>query len=909
MVFSRFSPFFLLFLINCLSTTYTFSQSVISGTVFDVESGETVIGARVTIAGTNNGTITEVDGTFSLAAEDTFVLPLTLEVSMLGFATAEVIVDEADSSWQIFLSPSEIIGDEIVIAASRIEERILEAPVSIEKMGILDIRYTPSVDFFHHLANYKGIQLNPSSIGFQAINTRGFGDAIPLRFISFVDGMDLVLPTINGTVGNLAGPSELDVLSVEVVPGPGTALYGPNVFNGAMLMTSKDPFDFQGVSAYFKQGVAHQDGLGNRPYIDAGFRYAKAVNDKLAIKLNISYIDAIDWASRDQSYHITLLNRENREELINLARNSPAFDAIHTYGDEIHYPVSLGSGQTGIVSRSGIPESDLVDPQINNLKLQWAAHYRINDKVTALYDFRLARFDATIRQAAFIHIDNGQQLAHKLEINAPGFFARAYASGEKIVDAFSLEDAGTYIQERLKSTQVWLQQYENAYEGNIPGVSAGSHAEARLFADRDIPGPRSEAFHQALQETLSNPDPFTGGSQFPSTSSFVHAESGYDFKNLIYFMELQVGGNIRRYSLQSNGSTFNDGSLGLSGPIKLTEYGVFTQVGKKFLDNQLNIRASLRYDGHSNFQGRFSPRVSAVLTQGSSRQHNIRMSWQKGFRNPSPQRLFYALDAGSVVLLGNTANNISNYQYFLPNLTTVDGTDIYNNLYTISSYRKYQVSENLENLEKMELSFLKQEEITTLEIGYRGLVIPGMYADAYLYMNQYNNFIALVNGYNPQVDRIFSIGLNIDEPVTSLGFGAGFDYRSSKGWDLNANYTYSNFNASLAMAENEDYQPGFNTPRNRFNIIFGNRNLYKSLGFHIAYRYSQGFYWFSPQGEGPIESFQIVDAAISYKVPSIHCIFKLGANNLLNKAYRSVYGGPGIGSIYFFSISFDQNMK
>ena len=909
MVFSRFSSFLLLFIFFCLSNTTTFSQSVISGIVFDLETGETIIGARVTISGTSNGTITEVDGTFSLAAEDTFQLPLTLEVSMLGFATSEVLIDNADSSWHIFLSPSEIIGEEIIIAASRIEERILEAPVSIERMGILDIRYTPSADFFYHLGNFKGIQLNASSIGFQAINTRGFGDAVPLRFVSFVDGMDLVLPTINGTVGNLAGPSELDVLSVEVVPGPGTALYGPNVFNGAMLMSSKDPFEFQGLSAYFKQGVAHQNGLGNRPYIDTGVRFAKAINEKLAIKLNVSYVDAIDWASRDESYHITLLNRDNREELIDLARNSPAYDAIHVYGDEIHYPVSLGSGQAATLSRTGIPESDLVNPQINNIKLQWAAHYKITDKVSAQYDFRLARFDATIRQAAFIHIDDGQQLAHKIEINAPGFFARAYASGEKIVDAFSLEDAATYIQEKLKSTQVWLNQYQDAYNGKIPGVNAEVHDEARLFADRDIPGPNSVAFQQALQETLSNPDPFTGGSQFPSTSSFVHAESGYDFKNLISIMELQVGGSARRYSLQSNGSTFNDGSLGLSGPIKILEYGVFAQIGKKFIDDQLNVRASLRYDGHSNFQGRFSPRISAVLTQGRSRQHNIRMSWQKGFRNPSPQRQYYALDAGSVVLLGNTFDNINNYQYFLPNLTTVSGTEIYNNLVTLSSYREYLASENPETLEKMDLDFLKQEEITTIEIGYRGLAMPGLYADAYLYMNQYNNFIALVNGYSQQVDRIFSIGLNIAEPVTSLGFGAGLDYRSPKGLDLNANYTYSNFNASLAIAENQDYQPGFNTPKNRLNLIVGNRNLYKGLGFHVAFRYSQGFYWFSPQGEGDIDSYQIVDAAISYKVPQIHCIFKMGANNLLNTPYLSVYGGPGIGSLYFFSVSFDQNMK
>jgi outer membrane receptor protein involved in Fe transport len=62
--------------------------------------------------------------------------------------------------------------------------------------------------------------------------------------------MDNASPLLNFCIGNLIGVSEIDVQSVELLPGASSALYGANAFNGILFMTSQSPFTSQGITAY-----------------------------------------------------------------------------------------------------------------------------------------------------------------------------------------------------------------------------------------------------------------------------------------------------------------------------------------------------------------------------------------------------------------------------------------------------------------------------------------------------------------------------------------------------------------------------------------------------------------------------------------------------------------------------------
>ena len=114
--------------------------------------------------------------------------------------------------------------DEVIISASRTPERIMESPVTIERMDTRDIQNTTSVNFYDGLANLKGVDVNTNSFTFKSINTRGFATFANTRFVQLVDGMDNSSPALNFAIGNMLGMSELDIATVELLPGASSAL-------------------------------------------------------------------------------------------------------------------------------------------------------------------------------------------------------------------------------------------------------------------------------------------------------------------------------------------------------------------------------------------------------------------------------------------------------------------------------------------------------------------------------------------------------------------------------------------------------------------------------------------------------------------------------------------------------------
>ena len=159
--------------------------------------------------------------------------------------------------------------------------------------------------------------------------------------------------------------------------------------------------------------------------------------------------------------------------------------------------------------------------------------------------------------------------------------------------------------------------------------------------------------------------------------------------------------------------------------------------------------------------------------------------------------------------------------------------------------------------------------------------------------------------------RVFSAYTNIsDETVTSQGAGLGLEYRLPKGLAVNANYTYTTFDADEAVEANPGFIPSFNTPEHRLNAgLSGSRVADSHFGFDLRFRWSDDYVWQSPFGQGEIESFSVVDLAVSYEIPSIHSIVKIGAQNLARQEYRTVYGGPEVGSIYYVGFTFDEILK
>ena len=212
--------------------------------------------------------------------------------------------------------------------------------------------------------------------------------------------------------------------------------------------------------------------------------------------------------------------------------------------------------------------------------------------------------------------------------------------------------------------------------GDIP-----AHMAARKIADMNMLVPGSDAFNQAYYNSTTTPIA-NGGAAIIDNSKANSFEFNYNLGDLVPAFDLTVGAQYRDYILRSGGSLFTD----YDGPIKFNELGVYTQVQKSLFDGAVKLTGSMRYDKSQYFDGSFTPRLGALVFL--SPQHNVRVSYQTGFQNPSSQDQYIGLDAGVAVLMGSSPDSIDRFRMNLvgqSSLTpyTVTGNMVMNNSYTL----------------------------------------------------------------------------------------------------------------------------------------------------------------------------------------------------------------------------------
>ncbi len=667
----------------------SYAQTKVSGTITDAATKEPLIGVSVQVKGKVVGTITNTKGEFSFNVSQ--APPFTLLITSVGYEGQEMAVSGNNASLTIALKEQAVLGQEVVVSASRVEESVLRSPVAVEKMDIRTIRETASPSFYDALANMKGIDMTTQGLLFKSINMRGFGATGNPRTVQMIDGMDNQAPGLNFPVDNIVGMPELDVESVEVLPGAASALYGPNAINGLVLMNSKSPFLYQGLSATIKAGIMNGSNRAtvNTPMGDFSMRYAKASKDnKFAFKVNLAYITAKDWEATDY----TNLNGSTTVAggLQNGTRGAGVntdYDGMNVYGDEVQS--SMGAVVTGLlgasspltpaqkagikavsdaglipanrnISRTGYLERDLVDYNTKSFKTNVAAHYRINDKVELVgqvnYGYGTTVYTGTGRYS----LRNFNLMQGKVELRGDNFTLRAYTTQERSGQSYTAGLTAVAMLNSLKPHASWFGEYVGAFAAARGAGQAeeAAHLTARGVADKGMPMAGTAEF-TTLLDKFRDADIVNGGGAFLDKTNLYHAEGVYNFKNQVKFMDLLAGASIRQYQLRSNGTLFadtkdtktlaNDPKFDRTGTIPINEFGAFVQGSKSLFSDHLKLSASIRYDKNQNFEGFFTPRLSAVATFG---QQNFRASYQTGYRIPTTQNQYIDLRTPGGTLIG-----------------------------------------------------------------------------------------------------------------------------------------------------------------------------------------------------------------------------------------------------------------
>ncbi len=923
----------------------SFSQTSVSGKVVD-ENNQPLPGANVIVSGTSVGTVTNFDGIFSLSVSES--LPFKLDISSIGYSQTTVDVTSNNQNLTIQLRSQETQLEEIIVSASRTPERIRESPVTVERMDARDIKNSSSASYYDALENLKGVDINTSSLTFKSVNTRAFASFANNRFMQLVDGMDNSSPALNFALGNLLGMSELDVNTVELLPGASSALYGANAFNGIMFMRSKSPFEYQGISAYGKTGITSSEDAGDNNFYDVGIRAAHAFGDVLAVKASFSILKGTEWFAA------------NYEDLDNpgLTRNDPAYNGLNIYGDEVATTLDFDGIAIGLgllpagsevmgaqtVSRTGYTEEELMDYDAESIKVDLAMHVKpwAND-FEIIWNSKIGRGNTIYQGANRYSIKDFFMQQHKLELRNNNFFIRGYITAEKAGNSYDARFAAINLNRRWKSDSDWFGEYAGAYiqtflttlgMGGTPNPDE-IHQQSRALADmgRYIPG--TQAFQSNLN-AVTNDGSLLTGAKFIDNTKLFHSDVNYNFSHLVDFADIQIGGSYREYALNSSGTIFTD----YDGPIKYDEYGAYMQVQKKFAEDKVKFTGSVRYDKAQNFDGNISPRVSLVFSPDEEKRHNFRASYQTGFRNPTTQDLYIGLDAGRALLVGSAPDNLDRYisRPIMNSATAValgfdeniqlTGRDAYENAYTLESLVAFGASAaagapDVSLLQIADFELVKPERVTAYEVGYRG-IINNISIDVNFYYNQYEDFIANRTVVSPnygnvdfsdihpvvlQPNAVIAIGngdytafqlySNSTAAINSYGGSIGINTKILDDFNFGINYTYAKLD--FDQASDPGFETNFNTPEHKVKASFGNPNLFENFGFNINWRWNDTYYWESTFGDGDVPARSIVDIQMNYSIPKIKSTLKLGAANLLGHEYVSAPGSGFVGAQYFVS--------
>ncbi|WP_025743937.1 TonB-dependent receptor [Aquimarina pacifica] len=890
------------------------AQVVINGKVLD-DYDEPIPGVNITLKGTSVSTISNFDGQFTINVPG---YPFTLTAKSIGYDATEVLFSSETEDITVTMSEITFLA-ELVISASRTPERVFESPVSIEYYSASDIKNTTAPDFFSGLENIKGVDVNTNSLTYKSVNTRGYGSFSNARFVQMVDGMDQATPSSNFSIGNLIGLSELDVNNIELLPGASSALYGANAFNGILFMTSKNPFDYQGISGYGKTGITSQEAAGENAYYDLGVRLAHAFSDKFAVKANISYLKGTDW-------HAT--NYANNGDDPSLTRSSPTYNGINIYGDEnLQQDPATGISAT----RTGYKEEDLVEYNAENLKLDVSLHYRpMADDLEIIYNGKMGQGTTLLQNANRFYAPNFFAQQHKLEVRNNRFFVRGYVTAENSNDSYDTRITAVKINQAWKSDEDWISDYANQF------LLTGDHDLARAAADSGRFLPDTPEFRATFNEVIQgDDDPTTADATFKNETQLRHVDANYNFRELTGALgELQIGGSYRQYRLRSFGTLYSD----TDESINYGEMGAYAQLQKRMLEDRLKITASFRYDKSELFDGNISPRFSVGYSMGEDRNHNIRASVQSGFRNPTTQNVYMNLDVQVATTVGTAEDNLDRggREYAISDFAqgtfgaestkTITPREAIANSYTLDSAFEYFGSIDFTTfqgdvslLEQSDIALVKPEKVTAFEVGYRGQ-LGDLTVDLSGYYNQYQDFITSRNVVVPlfgQVSdlsavptfltgdfEIYNIATNSNEDVNSYGLILGLSSKVFGNYDFGVNYTFAK--EDVDVVEGSDFISEFNTPEHKVKATFGNKNLFDNFGFNTSLKWSDTFVWNDAFGTSQISAYTVFDAQINYRISSLKSLLKIGATNIGGEEYFGALGTGGIGSQYYIGLTINN---
>ena len=917
----------------------------LTGRVGD-KTGEAVFDANIVVKGPaiegRRGAATDARGLYRIDQLPPGVYELT--ISYIGYETRTVLDVEIRAGERttrdFILTTVSLVGQQVVVSASRKREKALDAPASISMVDAAEIRDRQVLSVTEHVKALPGVDYSQTGISQGNMVVRGFNNVFSGALLTLVDNRIARIPSLRLNAYHLIPVTGDDIERIEVVLGPGSALYGPNSAQGVMHIITRSPFGSEGNTVSISGG--------ERSLRKVSLRHASSFNDKVGIKVSGGYFAGHDWEYVD-SLEVNARDGVNPRNY-NSERTIGEIRLDFRPTDELTLIGSAGYTSTSNIELTGLGAGQAKDWTYNFLQGRmlyrgWFAQIFYNTSDAG--DTKLLITDDQIVDKSYLMVF---QLQHSASLWKKQHFAygvdvlRTRPQTEGTVNGFNedrdnINEFGLYLQSETNLTD----QIEVVLAGRI---DKHNHIEKPVFSPRAA---------LVVKPSLENTLRFTYNRAFdtPSSSNLFLDRVGIpDVYGLGQFSAL-LGFNPAvdvRAQGTAGGFTFRQGENGL--PMFRSSFAPLAGVSADHYFAMHDPQATNMMWGAAR---------GAILSQ-------LLPQLEPLATNLLAERLGLPRDQAA----GVAAQLVADFPGLVPQ--TLQG--LQNSVATLNTGTlAFDPIADPANA-VTDINKIKSTITETFEVGYKGIVKNKLILSADVYRTQIKNFVGPLRIETPNVfleagplstaltaaleealsdptnaSLAIAVGLldQLDQPdlglvgnnngtgideltqlfvssavripfgtisaeqasdpiavmvtyrnfgrITLYGADLSFAYYPNETWTFMGNYSYVSEDLFPNLDNIGDI--ALNAPRHKFNIGAECKlpNTPLSIGGKLRYRGS--FPMNSGVYMGPVDSYTVVDLNASYQLPLSNDRFKLiliaEASNLLNKKYRSFVGAPLIG--------------
>ena len=873
----------ILSLIIIFSSTKSFGQTAsLYGIITNENTSDVLAGANVIITSGEfrKGTSTNSTGKYKI--QDLPAGSYTLSITFISYKS-KIIKDIVLAAYEtkllnVELIPTGIEMNLVVVTASRRPEKVNEAPAAVIVLESTDIESNPTLVTTEHLKGLTAVDVVSTGLNQDRVVIRGFNGAISSRLLVLIDNRLAQVPSLRFNVYNLIPSIDEDIERIELVLGPGSALYGPNSAGGVMHIITKSPFSSQGTTVTI--------GGGERSIFMTSFRHAGIISQQIGYKVSGQYYQGNDWEYFDpaEPKYIVKGIQSTKGKIVqgDTILNKRNFD-VEKISADARFDFLLTNDFTAILS-GGI--SRISDIEITGASavqaIDWTSSYiqgRLSYKAlfTQVYYNRSDAGESFFLRNGDLLIDNSSLLVAQIQheftlmnerqrftygtdllLTRPNTQSTLHGRNE---DNDDINEIGVYLQsETILSSKLKLILAARVDENSVLNNIVFSPRAAFIFRPNDNNTFRI-TYNRAYQ-TPETGDFFFDFNVSPTLEGLPYGvrlrgvpETGYNFRR-------DKNGGIGGLYMQSPFTPETAGGKGTYLPAEATQMwnAVVFLLAQEGIDlsglpppNSEQVGTILRVlDTNTGPEPFFVPAVTEDVIDIAPLEPQRTTAFEIGYIGDIGENLIFTTN----FYYENNINFIAPYVVETPNVFFEPASLA---LYFISLGMPAEDASDLSNaIKEIPVGTITPEE--------------GDPADLLVTTRTYGN----VSHY----------GVELNLTYYTLGY-----------WTLRGNYNYVSENFwKRKVGEPEDV--ALNAPKQKIGVTVHYNNRGIGLNSKLRLRYIDSFPVVSGVGRGTVPSYFVIDINASYKLPfNRNFELSLSIQNLLNNLHREFIAVPEIGRL------------